>query len=326
MLPLFPIFLYLLALSPAENDSMIIERSNEQRFNINVNTNISYNGKGTANVDMFLGLLQSNAYQTVHSVHVDPDTEKQLFGFSGDSCAYYPLEVGRKTALGKRAFIHQKYELSVFDIQVNFDLIDSMYPYNEQSATFRKFTCANTPFIDTKNQQLKKVADSIWQLSDNALDYTRKCYEYVPLAFDYLDPISGFHSMETILEKGGGDCGNLASVFITLLRIKGIPARHLVGFRPDNSLHVWADFYLENYGWIPVDVTYKQSDQSGDYFGNIKFENNGFILHRGIGNVVRMKTGPVRIPSLQTFSYTDRYSIQSPTEAIIRRKVTTERL
>ncbi len=143
----------------------------------------------------------------------------------------------------------------------------------------------------------------------------------MPKAFDYLDPISGFHPLETILVKGGGDCGNLFTVFITLLRMKGIPARHIVGFRPDNSLHVWSDFYLENYGWIPVDVTYKQSDPTGDYFGDILFKNNGFILHRGIGNLVFGRSGPVRIPSLQTFSYSDKYSMESSREVRIRREI-----
>lgn len=54
---------------------------------------------------------------------------------------------------------------------------------------------------------------------------------------------------------------------MNLLRAKGIPAKHIVTVRPDGSYHVWADFYLEKYGWIPVDVNMKLDNPEGNYFG-----------------------------------------------------------
>lgn len=307
-------------ITPVISDDFL-QLTNERRFKVNVNTSVSYKGIGDVSVDLFLGILQSNEYQNVQVTNFDVEHELQEFGYAGDSCVYYDIDLGPETRKWRKELVQQSYEISVHDVKINFDLIDSIYAYDQESTLYQSFTASNPPFIDTENSRLQKVADSLWSNSNNALDYARKCYEYVPTSFQYLNPISGFHTLENILAKGGGDCGNLSSVFITLLRMKGIPSRHLVGFRPDNSLHVWADFFLEKYGWIPVDVTYKQSDPEGDYFGNITFKNNGFILHRGIGNVVKRKAGLIRIVALQTYSYSDTYSLESSREAIIRRNV-----
>lgn len=293
----------------AQTASGFIIQSNEKNFEIKVESTVSYHGVETANIDLFLGSLESNPYQKVHASKFDGETRKQKFGFESDSCFFYQMELGVKKF--RKQKVTQEFEITVADIEVNFDRIDSILPYDTTSAIYQAYTTENQPFINPKNKYLTSLSDSIWATSANVLDYARKCYEFVPGNFKYLDPITGFYPLDTIIEKGGGDCGNLESIFITLLRIKGIPARHLVGFRPDNSLHVWSDFYLEGYGWVPVDVTYKQSNPEGDYFGKILFENNGFIVHRGIGHIVFGSRGPMRIIALQTFSYRDSYTRDS---------------
>jgi hypothetical protein len=53
-----------------------------------------------------------------------------------------------------------------------------------------------------------------------------------------------------------------------------------VTVRPDGSYHVWSDFFLEQYGWVPVDVTYKNSNPSGDFFG--KYDGNGIVMTKGV--------------------------------------------
>jgi len=62
-----------------------------------------------------------------------------------------------------------------------------------------------------------------------------------------------------------------------LCRAVGIPARIQAGFsfhRPSETLedgHMWAEYYLENYGWIPVDVTWRLFDAIDDkHFSSIQ--------------------------------------------------------
>jgi transglutaminase-like putative cysteine protease len=58
---------------------------------------------------------------------------------------------------------------------------------------------------------------------------------------------------------GRGDCGLQNSVFITMCRIAGIPARWQSGWetKPSHwSNHDWAEFYIAPWGWLPGDASY----------------------------------------------------------------------
>jgi transglutaminase-like putative cysteine protease len=45
-------------------------------------------------------------------------------------------------------------------------------------------------------------------------------------------------------------------------------------------VHVWAEFYLEGVGWIPVDATVGQVRNRDYYFGNM--DNQRVILNKGL--------------------------------------------
>lgn len=57
-----------------------------------------------------------------------------------------------------------------------------------------------------------------------------------------------------------GDCGVQNTLFITMCRIAGIPARWQSGFETkpgDNwGMHDWAEVYLAPWGWLPADASY----------------------------------------------------------------------
>ncbi len=70
------------------------------------------------------------------------------------------------------------------------------------------------------------------------------------------------------LQSGHGDCGILTLMFMTLLRLNGIPARWQSGweFQPPNydSMHDWGLVYFEPVGWVPMDATYKLRDSADE--------------------------------------------------------------
>lgn len=57
-----------------------------------------------------------------------------------------------------------------------------------------------------------------------------------------------------------GDCGVQNTLFITMCRIAGIPARWQSGFQTKPSrrwgLHDWAEIYIAPWGWLPADASY----------------------------------------------------------------------
>ena len=316
------ILVILIAISLPLLGHSILIKTNPRTYQINVHTMVKHSGKGISTTDLFLAYLGSNEYQNCFQNKNDVLAKIIHLGSAGDSCIYYDLALGRDLELGKKVNLQNEFLLEVADVSVDFNVIDTIYPYDFCDPNYEKYTGSNRPFINVEQKQLLIISQLIWDNSSGILDYVKNCYLYVAKTFQYGLALSGFKSLEFTLKNRMGDCGNLSSVFITLLRMKDIPARHLIGFRPDGSLHVWADFYMAKYGWIPVDITYKQDYPKEIYFGNIKFENNGFIVQRGIGHEISVLESPMRITGLQTYMYQVSYSKQQKTKVYIDRKVT----
>ena len=81
------------------------------------------------------------------------------------------------------------------------------------------------------------------------------------------DPVEYF-----LFESQEGYCQHYASAAVLMYRLYGIPARYATGYVvlpdafsargeeyvaevTDVSAHAWPEIYLENYGWVPVEVT-----------------------------------------------------------------------
>lgn len=299
----------------------IIIRKNLKSYEIEISTCVEHWGMGESTTDLFLAYLSTNEYQKCRKFEVDENAIVTKLGASGDSCFYYQIPLGRKKVFGKKAYFKNKFILETSDISTDFSQIDKIYPYDYCDPNYYNNMGSDLPFIDVENPHLFRLSKNINKRSTDALDYARNCYEFVAKHFEYGEPETGFKSLNYTLVNRKGDCGNLSSVFITLLRMQDIPARHLMGFRPDGTLHVWADFYLAEYGWIPVDVTYKHDYPTGDYFGNIKFEHNGFIVQRGIAHQIDVLDRPKRITGLQTYTYQVAYTKEHNAKVYIDRKV-----
>lgn len=76
----------------------------------------------------------------------------------------------------------------------------------------------------------------------------------------YYEMTGGWNTAPTVLERGNGSCSEYTFVFIAMCRASGIPARYVGSVVErgdvagmDNVFHRWAEIYLPNYGWVPVD-------------------------------------------------------------------------
>ena len=72
-------------------------------------------------------------------------------------------------------------------------------------------------------------------------------------------------SASAVCKAGWSDCGGLATVYVSILRANGIPARCLSGrnLKPDGT-HVRLDFYAEGVGWVPGDPSQAIARHSAD--------------------------------------------------------------
>ncbi|MEH2297116.1 transglutaminase family protein [Nostoc sp.] len=82
---------------------------------------------------------------------------------------------------------------------------------------------------------------------------------------------------DTVLERGVGSCGEYVGVLLALSRLNGIPCRTVgrykcpahsdlqgVPLQPDFN-HVWLEFYVQNFGWLPMESNPDDVSEGGPY-------------------------------------------------------------
>jgi len=161
--------------------------------------------------------------------------------------------------------------------------------YDKNSLLYQQYTRSyrNT----TYNDEIKKKAREIVGDEKNPYLAAKKIYDYIVKNISYnfmphgmLDALQKPESI-FVHEKKWGDCGAQSAYFSALLRSIGIPARTTGGLQLVPTVegdHFWAEVYLPNYGWIPVDVTIAES---ADWDSLITPEENKKFKEYYFGNL-----------------------------------------
>jgi transglutaminase-like putative cysteine protease len=122
----------------------------------------------------------------------------------------------------------------------------------------------------------------------------RAIYNYVIATIRYDKSGTGWGNGDAIwaCTAKRGNCTDFHSLFIGMMRAAGIPARFEIGFplpsdQHDGAVpgyHCWAEFYVEPYGWIPVDASeaWKHPDQKDYFFGALDDNRLQFTVGRDI--------------------------------------------
>ena len=161
------------------------------------------------------------------------------------------------------------------------------------------------------NGELRKLAEKITEGKSSDLEKVRIIYEYIINELTYAkdDPkVCGIGDSLLTLQHKKGICTDYHSLFISLARSLGIPAKFEIGFRiPDdvkegmlNGYHCWAKFYLKDKGWIPVDISEADKHpEKKDYFFGAIDENR---LHLTTGRDIQLTDAQATEP-LNFFVY-----------------------
>jgi Transglutaminase-like superfamily len=122
----------------------------------------------------------------------------------------------------------------------------------------------------------------------------RAIYNYVIATMRYDKSGTGWGNGDAIwaCTSKRGNCTDFHSLFIGMMRAARIPARFEIGFPlpPDQhagaipGYHCWAQFYVEPYGWIPVDASeaWKHPDKKDYFFGAHDDNRLQFTIGRDI--------------------------------------------
>jgi hypothetical protein len=97
------------------------------------------------------------------------------------------------------------------------------------------------------------------------LDFAHRAMEAMVDNSKYRFELLSDRSASAVCKAGWSDCGGLSTVYVSILRANGIPARCLTGrhLKP-NGTHVRMDFYAEAVGWVPGDPAVSISSHTAD--------------------------------------------------------------
>ncbi len=297
---IWPSAMFIILAWPASAQQELLKRSNPTLESITVSMKVTSEGLTLSRMAIAFPIPRNGIEQELTNLQLNG---AQVRESTEGRCTYALLNLGPESCpkVGESRTYSITYDVKLWDLSVDFTRITEILPYDRESELYRTYTRNDPPILDLENKDLLAVSDDLWLRSrPSVLDYARAAYEHVARTFRYQNPGTGWHSTEAVLKQGGGDCGQFSSLFITLLRMKGIPARHNVGVIPSNSPHAWSEFYLEKWGWIPVDVTLKNSDPGGDYFGQLRRRTHGVITHKDLGLTLLLGDNTVQIPSIQS--------------------------
>ncbi len=120
----------------------------------------------------------------------------------------------------------------------------------------------STVFIPTDGK-VKEIALSTTKGKQKISQKARAVYQWV-VENTVRDPDTkgcGPGEVDIQITKRSGKCADISSVFVSVARAAGVPAREVFGLRlgkkdeedMTGGHHCWAEFYVPGYGWVPAD-------------------------------------------------------------------------
>jgi hypothetical protein len=153
--------------------------------------------------------------------------------------------------------VHYAHSAQYFKVQPR-----NVGAYKTSSSLYRKYTASrgNTAITPSIRRTARRVVGD----ETNPYFKARALYVYVldKVKYSYMPHLAlwprGVPESVYVHAHKYGDCGAQSMYFSALCRAVGVPARTTGGFQTFTGRpagHFWAEFYLPNYGWVPVDPT-----------------------------------------------------------------------
>ncbi|HKF51980.1 MAG TPA: transglutaminase domain-containing protein [Candidatus Acidoferrales bacterium] len=229
---------------------------------------------------IWIPLPQTSPHQQIRDVRIASPVRYNTYESSdGNRFAYFRVDAGRTGH-------------APFDIQITFDARRDEYkvalPVGDPPAS-SSFPPNVARYL--LPDHLVPINGIIGELSSeqtagisDPLQKARKIYEYVIAHMHYDHDGTGWGHGDAIFACTAhhGNCTDFHSLFIGMARAAGIPARFDIGFAIPSaqregrlsSYHCWAEFYIQDVGWIPIDAAQGwQNPAKHDYFFGALDEN-----------------------------------------------------
>jgi transglutaminase-like putative cysteine protease len=202
---------------------------------------------------------------------------------------------------GANSGITLSYLVEVYAVETNIPA--NVIGGRADSSPITAAYTAPTPQIPSDDPRIKERSAAIVGREQNPFAKARRIYNYL-LAEGGIqwEPIreAPLPGPREALEAKQADPYTAAMLFCALARAAGIPAIPVSGILLDRNrtfgCHFWAEFWVDGFGWTPVDPALgagaapasfiSRADRANYYFGSL--DNQRIIFSRGFTNLSRM--------------------------------------
>lgn len=236
-------------------------------------------------VEILIGNVNFVQYQEDNEIIITPLPDEIREDDFGNLYAYFDLS-GLRPNQDFKVTIKRDCKVTTYEelIPARTDSI-----INEETEIYLE----PSEYIDSEDPELISKAKQITE--NNTTDYKKaeSIFEYVNVNMSY-DESSAYANKGSLsaLKSMKGVCEEFTTLFVAMCRAVDIPSRAIEGYQVEDVEsgdeivdykllnHVWAEIYLDEFGWVPVEPTiiYKVNGERKPYLNSFcALENTGYI-------------------------------------------------
>ena len=269
-----------------------------------------------SSAEIWLPVAQTDSFQTIEIVEINFPTDYQIIKDQSNenNILYAGLSKEESNTTG-----YIKYQVKRLEKQA--------YPAQEGEI---KLYLGSESFLPVNNRFIE-LSDEIFQKAEanTSLTKARALYDYIIDNMRYAKQGKyGTGDAMYACDSKSGNCTEFHSLFISLARSSGIPARFAVGAAiPSerneggvNGYHCWAEFYADG-KWWPVDISEanKYTALATYYFGHHPANRIEFSKGRNLEIIPSPRSGKVNFLAYPVFE-NDGELVQIKTDFRFERK------
>ena len=174
--------------------------------------------------------------------------------------AHSTVYMEKKAEAGKPTVFSEEFEFDAYGAWFDLDTA-SVKAYDTTTPLYKTYTSERDQHI-VFTPQIRALAERLTAGATTPLAKARRIFKWIDENFPWASAreYSTIENIpEYVLANNHGDCGQVTLLFLTLCRSIGIPAHFQSGFMlhpGDENLHDWGEIYIQDLGWVPVDMSF----------------------------------------------------------------------